>query len=129
METPNLEEKVFDVPSRFRWRLESNSLLEFKNYVVDVEYDYYTKTLKATVLDAMVKNKPVVHNWIMKVLLDSSNEELKLTLFSSNGDTLYTKLLKNIKLIGHKCNYNYECEGDDLMDHELIFTYKTLETT
>lgn len=124
----NEVEEAFVTPRRSRWRLESNTLQDLSQYVVDVQYDYFNKSLLIKVLDAIVKGQPVVHSWILKTLLDASKEELKLIQFSGNGDELYVKTLKDIKLIGHKCNHNYECEGDDLMDHELMFTYKSLET-
>lgn len=124
-----MENEEFVTPNRSRWRIESSTLPELELYVVDAQYDYYNKTISLTVLDAIVKGTPVVHAWIMTTLVDSSKEILTVRQFSGNGDTLYSKVLTGIKLIGHKCNHNYECDGDDLMDHELMFTYKNLETT
>lgn len=116
------------VAAKFRWRLDSKTLPALAQYVVDVQQDYFNKSLSVTVLDAIVNGKPMVHTWILDTLLDSSNEEFTLTQFSANGDVLYRKVLQGIKLIGHKCNHNYECEGDDLVDHELLFTYDKIKT-
>lgn len=113
---------------KFRWRLDSKTLPDLSQYVVEVQHDYFNKSLSATVLDAIVNGKPVIHSWILATLLDSSKEEFSLSQFEGNGYLLYKKVLKGIKLIGHKCNHNYECDGDDLMDHELLFTYETIKT-
>ena len=38
------------------------------------------------------------------------------------------KIIKDAKLVGHKCYHNYTCDGDDLQDHEIIFKYEFIET-
>jgi hypothetical protein len=114
--------------SKFRWRLESKSFPDLSKYVVDVQHDYFNKSLTATILDALIRGKPVVHGWILSVLADSSQEEFTLSQFEGNGDLLYEKKLTGIKLIGHKCHHNYECDGDDLMDHQVLFTYESQKT-
>jgi hypothetical protein len=118
----------FVISARSRYRLEAKSLSEFRSYVVDVIHDYYNKTVSATVLDALVKGKPVIHEWIIRTLRDPGQEVLTLEQHDANGNTLYKKVLKGVKLVGHRCNHNYECEGDDLQDHELLFMYDELVT-
>jgi hypothetical protein len=115
-------------PVKFRWNLGSKSLPEFSSYVTNCQHDYYSKTVGAVVLDALVKGKPVVHEWIIKTLRNPDDEVLTISQFDGNGNLLYKKVMKGVKIVGHKCNYNYDCDGDDLQDHELVFTYDKLET-
>jgi hypothetical protein len=116
------------LPARSRWRLEAKSLPELSSYTVSVQHDYYSKFIGITVLDAIVKGKPVVHEWIVKTLNNPGEEVFTLHHHDAQGNLLYKKVLKGVKLIGHKCNHNYECEGDDLQDHELFFSYEDLQT-
>lgn len=114
--------------SRSRYRLEAKSLPDLRTYVVDVQHNYFDKSVSATVLDALIKGKPVIHEWILKTLRDPNQEVLTIEQHDCNGKSLYKKVLKGVRLIGHRCNHNYECEGDDLQDHELLFIYDDLIT-
>jgi len=116
------------VPARSRWRLESKTFPELSGYVVTVQEDFFSKTIGLVALDAIVNGKPVVHEWIVKTLNNPGEEVFNLYHHDGNGNLLYRKILKGLKLIGHKCNHNYECEGDDLQDHELFFTFEELQT-
>jgi hypothetical protein len=116
------------IPARSRWRVEAKTLPDLSSYVVDVQHDYFSKTVGISVLDALVKGKPIVHEWIIHTLNNPGNEVFSLHHFDANGNLLYKKVLKGVKLIGHKCNHNYDNDGDDLQDHELLFTYDNLET-
>ena len=116
------------VPARSRWRLEAETFQDLNRYAVSVQHDYYSKTIDVIVLDAIVGGKPIVHDWITKTLNSPGGETFTLYHHDANGNLLYKKILTEIKLIGHKSNLNYECDGDDLQDHELFFTYEEQET-
>lgn len=113
---------------RSRWHLRSSTFPDLHGLVSDVQHDYFNRSLTFKALDAVVGGKPVVHHWVLSALKDPSREEFTVSQFDGNGNVLYDKVLTGVKLVGHKCNHNYECEGDDLMDHELTFTYDNLET-
>lgn len=114
-------------PSKSRWRLESKTFRDLTSYIVDVAYDYYSKTISLNVLDAVIKGKPVVHEWIVQILENPGEEVFTLRHHNENLHAIYRKILKGIKLIGHKCNHNYTCNHEDIQDHELLFTYETIE--
>ena len=111
-----------------RWRLESNSLKDLSLYVVDVNLDYYFKSLYFTVLDAVVSGKPIIHNWIIDKVSNSEDDVFTVTHIDGNNNTIYKKILKGVKLIGHQCNHNYDSEDEDLQDHTLTFSYEELQT-
>ena len=115
-------------PSRFRWQLHSKTFPEFSTYVAQVRHDYLSKSVKAVALDAVVGGKPVVHDWISRSIKEIKDDELTIYQFDENGNQIYAKVLKGAKIVGHSCNHDYECDGDDLQDHELIFTYEELQT-
>ncbi len=116
------------LPTRSRWRVQAKTFSDLCLYTVKVQCDYYSKNVSMTVLDAIVKGKPIVHEWIVATLNSPGVEVFTLHHHDANGNLLYKKLLKGIKLVGHKCNHDYECEGDDLQDHELLFSYDELQT-
>lgn len=116
------------LPKRSRWKLEAKTFPDLVMYTMSVQHDYFSQTIALVVLDAIVKEKPIVHEWIVKTLNNPNEEVFSLYNHDGNGNVLYKKVLKGVKLIGHKCNHNYECDGDDLQDHELLFTYNELKT-
>lgn len=120
-------ENKYVVPARSRWRIESKNLPELCTYTVDIQTDYFSKSIKIVVLDALRNGKPIVHGWITKTLNSPGEEEFSISHYDGNGNLLYKKILSTIKLIGHKCYHNYTCEGDDLQDHEILFTYEEMK--
>ena len=116
------------IPAKSRYRLEAKTFPGLSKYVVNVKHDYFSKSVGFLAYDIMEKGKPVVHEWIIKTLERPGEEVFTLYHHDCNGNLLYKKILEGIKLIGHQCTHNYECEGADLQDHELFFTYEELKT-
>lgn len=117
-----------NIAARSKYLLEAESLPEFVNHVTEVKHDYFNKTVSVTVLDTVIKGIPVIHSWILKTIRESRGEVLTLQQQDADGNLLYKKVMKGVKLVGHVCKHDYSCEGDDLQDHELLFTYQDLET-
>lgn len=116
------------IPSRSRWKIQSKKLKDLNSYIVSVKADYFNKFFTINVLDVLVNNKPIVHNWIIELLENPTVEEFTINHHDANGNFLYKKIIKDAKLVGHKCYHNYTCDGDDLQDHEIIFKYEFIET-
>lgn len=115
------------LPARSRFRVESLNLADLGSYVTDVVLDYYSKSVVLKVLDVILNGKPVVHDWIIDTLNNPGKERFIVHQHDANGNVLYKKVLKGIKLIGHVCNHDYSSEGNDLQDHELWFSYEELQ--
>lgn len=114
------------LPTRSRFRVECLNLPELESCTTEVNLDYYTKSIELKVLDVIKNGKPVVHDWIIHTLNNPNKEKLTVHQHDANGNILYKKILTGIKLIGHLCNHDYACEGNDLQDHELWFSYEEL---
>jgi hypothetical protein len=120
--------KKVSIPAKFRFKFELRSFPELSQYVTDVELDCFSKTLDLIVLDAVVDKKPIVHEWIINTLNNPGKIDFLIRQYDFEGNLLYSKLLKKMKLIGHKCNHNYGMEDNkDLQNHELMFIYNDLE--
>lgn len=115
------------LPTKSRFRIESQNLPDLASYTIDVDLDYYSKKILLKVLDVIRNGKPVVHEWIIDTLNNPGKEKFVLHQHDANGNDLYKKVFKNIALIGHLCNHDYSCEGNDLQDHDLWFSYEELQ--
>jgi hypothetical protein len=125
----NSEIDVSEKPDQFiaqkgRWMLKSElgADIPLSRYFTSVQIDSFNKEIHLTVLDVYIGGKPVIDEWVGK-LLNGEQDELTLIQYDIDGNPMNDKVFSNIKLIGHKSARDYK-QDDMFVEHFVMLQYK-----
>lgn len=94
---------------KFRWILESTNLPS--HYVSDVSFDFVTKTVNLSYYDIIINGKEGMHalQWADGLANKKYfDETITFTALDGCGNHLYKLTFKDLTLVSHTANFNYE---------------------